>query len=297
MATQINIGSANIYSSDGLLTAARTLTLNNFPLTILGATSSRFFANGNVGIGTTTDAGYKLDVNGTTRIQGNTAIIGSLSGGFANAVTAYSSLAFGEGSAATASWSYAFGRQSNANAEQSFAIGGRARTYLYGQFAQASTLFSSGNYNPFYGIAQASTLTPFKINTSLASGASLVLALDGAGALIIPDGLDRVWNVVIDSLAVVNQITGTATGVSIGDVYRETKSLVFKRRSGTSSIVGTVDTTSVKSDASMSTALFTISAGASQEMKIEFTSPTFSGGGSVFFKVMSKVCLVELTYN
>jgi len=57
----------NIYNSDGSLTAARTLTLNSFALTILGTTSSRFFANGNVGIGTTTDAGYKLDVNGTAR--------------------------------------------------------------------------------------------------------------------------------------------------------------------------------------------------------------------------------------
>lgn len=61
--------STNIYNTDGSLTSARTLTLNSQPLTIAGTTSSRFFANGNVGIGTTTDAGYKLDVNGTTRIQ------------------------------------------------------------------------------------------------------------------------------------------------------------------------------------------------------------------------------------
>jgi hypothetical protein len=61
----------NIYNADGSLTAARTLTLNTFALTILGTTSSRFFATGNVGIGTTTDAGYKLDVNGTARVSGS----------------------------------------------------------------------------------------------------------------------------------------------------------------------------------------------------------------------------------
>jgi len=61
------ISSSNIYNADGSLTGARTLTLNSFALTILGTTSSRFFANGNVGIGTTTDAGYKLDVNGSAR--------------------------------------------------------------------------------------------------------------------------------------------------------------------------------------------------------------------------------------
>jgi hypothetical protein len=31
----------------------------------------RIFANGNIGINTTTDAGYKLDVNGTARVSGN----------------------------------------------------------------------------------------------------------------------------------------------------------------------------------------------------------------------------------
>jgi hypothetical protein len=36
-------------------------------------------ATGNVGIGTTTDAGYKFDVNGTARVQGNTTVTGFLS--------------------------------------------------------------------------------------------------------------------------------------------------------------------------------------------------------------------------
>jgi hypothetical protein len=47
----------------------------------------------------------------------------------------------------------------------------------------------------------------------------------------------------------------------------------------------------------MASSFFTISNGTSQEMKIEFTAPTFAGGGSLFFKVISKVSLVELTYN
>lgn len=67
----LTISGSNIYNADGSLTAARTLTLNTFALTIAGTSSSRFFANGNVGIGTTTDAGFKLDVNGTARVSGN----------------------------------------------------------------------------------------------------------------------------------------------------------------------------------------------------------------------------------
>jgi hypothetical protein len=66
------ISSSNIYNADGSLTSARTLTLNSFSLTIAGTSSSRFHANGNVGIGTTTDAGFKLDVNGTARVSGLT---------------------------------------------------------------------------------------------------------------------------------------------------------------------------------------------------------------------------------
>jgi hypothetical protein len=39
-----------------------------------GTFSTAFFSSGNVGIGTTTDAGFKLDVNGTTRSQGKLTI-------------------------------------------------------------------------------------------------------------------------------------------------------------------------------------------------------------------------------
>jgi hypothetical protein len=63
------ISSSNIYNTNGSLTGARTLTLNSNPLTIVGTSSSQFHANGNVGIGTTTDAGYKLDVNGISIIR------------------------------------------------------------------------------------------------------------------------------------------------------------------------------------------------------------------------------------
>jgi len=72
----LTISGSNIYNADGSLTAARTLTLNTFALTIAGTSSSRFFANGNVGIGTTTDAGFKLDVNGTARVSGAFSVEG-----------------------------------------------------------------------------------------------------------------------------------------------------------------------------------------------------------------------------
>lgn len=69
----------NIYSTDGSLPNPRSLTLNGQSLTFIGTTSTRFFANGNVGINQTTDAGYKLDVNGTARFSG--AVTGGTNNG------------------------------------------------------------------------------------------------------------------------------------------------------------------------------------------------------------------------
>jgi hypothetical protein len=46
----------------------------------------------------------------------------------------------------------------------------------------------------------------------------------------------------------------------------------------------------------MATALLTITAGASQQMAITFTAPTFAGGGSVTCRIVSKVSLVEVAY-
>jgi hypothetical protein len=46
----------------------------------------------------------------------------------------------------------------------------------------------------------------------------------------------------------------------------------------------------------MSTASFGVSAGSSQEMKLDFTAPTFTGGGSVTTRVVAKVELTEVAY-
>jgi hypothetical protein len=175
--------------------------------------------------------------------------------------------------------------------DYSTVFGYRSKTYLYGQLSNGNGYFSSD------GDSMQSLLTARKLDT-LTTAATTVLSLDGTGTtnLIIPNGNNRAWNVTIDTIAVVTAITGTATGVSVGHCYSETKQLLFKRIGGTSSIVGTVDTSAIKSDSGMSTASITISAGGSQQMAITFTAPTFAGGGSVTCRVVSKVSLVEVAY-
>jgi hypothetical protein len=59
--------------------AIRDMNIHNFVNANINFWTSnsqrlRIFGNGNIGINTTTDAGFKLDVNGTARVQGNTTI-------------------------------------------------------------------------------------------------------------------------------------------------------------------------------------------------------------------------------
>ena len=444
MSTQIGIGGANIYTADGSLTAARTLTLATFPLTILGTTSSRFFANGNIGIGTISDSGFKLDVNGTARIQGRQSITsdtsvttqtssviqatttnanlvlapngtgailasipdnttvggdtrgpnsvdlqmkrtasnqvaagfyGVISGGIDNRIIIgsevdsgycviaggrtnftsygrYNTISGGQSNVAGNALgreaatvvggrsNFASGTGSVVGGEQNNVGNGAADSTAFGRLITISNQFSGGiGYNfsmsgqssfgltanarstaynttllgvcghaylptqlvhgtdysaPVYeGSHQSSEILPMAIAT-LTSGQTSAISF--GATLIIPTGTDRIWNVEINTTAVVTAITGTATGVAVGNVYIETKKLCFKKIGGVSSVVGVVDTVYVKSDGGMTTASVTAAAGASQSLALTFTAPTFVGGGSVSVRVLSKVDLVEIAY-
>ena len=263
--------------------------------TILGGNTNSVNFN-NIGYSTvingsncTTSGNYSL-ASGSSAVSGDSAV----ALGFGVNASGSNSFATGQGNTASGNSSSAICYQNQSTNANTFSYGARGISYLNTQSTHGSNVSWA---TPFYGLAQASTVVPAR-ESSLTSAATTVLSLDGTGTtnLIIPSGNNRAWNVQIDTIAVVTAITGTATGVSVGDCYRETKQLLFKRIGGTSSIVGTVDTSAIKNDTSMSTASITITAGASQQMAITFTAPTFAGGGSVTCRVVSKVSLVECAY-
>jgi trimeric autotransporter adhesin len=221
----------------------------------------------------------------------------SVSGGSGNTASGRSAVAFGQSSDASGDRSFAMGSQTYATADYSFAFGERGKSYLHGQVSQSTINYFYGNYSPYYGIGQASTLTAWRFNQVLSSGDSTVLSLNGSGTaeLLIPSGTSRAWNVKVETIAVVTGTSGTTDGVSVGDSLMQDDTILFTKVSGTSSVVG-VNNTNIIASTSMGTAGMSFTAGASQELAITFTAPTFTGGGSVTCRVVSKVSLVEVAW-
>jgi hypothetical protein len=177
-----------------------------------------------------------------------------------------------------------------------FSFGNDSLSYLRNQFAQSPINIYGGN-TLYYGYSQASQVVAVR-QATLTTGGTTVLSLDGTGTtnLIIPTGTNRMWNVTIKYVAVVTTITGTATGVTVGDTKSQNIEIGFKKVGGVSSLVGSGVYSIPQEDASMGSASLIPTAGASQQLALTFTAPTFTGGGSVTCRVVAKVELVEVAY-
>jgi len=222
---------------------------------------------------------------GNNTASSNNAFIGA---GFCNNVTDFSSMV-GSGCQSTASGRYSAvmgGAENVASGCYSSVTGGfRTNTYLYGQQGQASGFFATT------GDAQATNLTARR-SASLSSGGSTKLSLDGTGTtnLLIPNGDNRVWGVEVNVVVVATIAGGT---VVLGDSLQGKYVLLFKRIGGVSSVVG-VNTANLTYDASLTTANFSFSAGASGDLAITFNAPTTAS--STTFRIVAQITLSEVAY-
>ena len=135
-------------------------------------------------------------------------------------------------------------------------------------------------------------------NALLTSAATTTLSLDGTGVTNLISTLydaNRMWHVTLKYVAVVTSITGTATGVTIGDIKTQTIELGMKRVITVSSLVGAGNFSTPQQDTSMSSASL-IPTIVGNDLILTFTAPTFAGGGSVNCRVVAKVELVEVGY-
>jgi hypothetical protein len=255
---------------------------------VSGGSSNNATGQGSVALGwANTTSGFQAPISLGYQ-NNNSGNIGALALGYNNAVSGFGGVAIGSNNISAAS--FTFGSDNRGSASFALALGYRSSTYLYGQNAISSGYFAT------QGDAQQSTLVARKFD-DLTTGGTTVLSLDGTGTtnLIIPTGNNRVWNVKVETIAVVTGTSGTTDGVSVGDSLMQDDTILFTKVSGTSSVVG-VNNTNIIASTSMGTAGMSFTAGASQELAITFTAPTFTGGGSVTCRVVSKVSLVEVAW-
>jgi hypothetical protein len=243
--------------------------------------------------------------------QSNTASgLYSIAGGFTNTASGAKSIAFGDGSVASGIGAIALG-VSSSTATFSTALGGRFNragsdfcVVLGGNQSQAylrnQLVANSNSGTTDWSDNQLSQLSAYRYPT-LTTAATATLSLDGTGVtnLIIPNGQNRSWNVQVRWVAVVTAITGTATGVTVGDTKVSTDLLAVARRTAATTVSAhtSAGTQSIETIAGSLTAVNIVySAGASQEMAITFTGPTFAGGGSVTMRVVAAISLTEVAY-
>ena len=247
--------------------------------------------------------------------QSNTASTGThatVVGGQSNVSSGFHSITGGSGCTASAEQSVSLGLSTissgqaaislgygnNATNFASIALSDSSLSYLKSQVSIASGTFSG--FPNQRGESQQSLLTAYKLAT-LNTAATTVLSLNGTGVtnLIIPNGTNRMWNVQVRWVAVVTDITGTATGVTVGDTKTSTDLLAVAKRGGTTTVSAhtSAGTHAIETIAgSLTAANIAYTAGASKEMAITFTGPTFAGGGSVTMRVVAAISLTEVAY-
>ena len=205
------------------------------------------------------------------------------------ATGSYSSVLYGRFATVTSDNSMGGGFFARIGGQESVGFGTRVRTYAYGQFSQAS-----GDFGGDAGQAQVSQLISRR-EADLTTGGTTTLHLDGASQNFEFNTNNKAANVLAEWVAVVDSITGTATGVSVGDVIAQDDIFLLKEVGGTLSIVGSVTNTNTKNDTSQSTASMAYST-TSNELGITFTGATFSGGGTLTYRIVHRILMVEVEF-
>lgn len=105
------------------------------------------------------------------------------------------------------------------------------------------------------------------------------------------------WTITMNWVAAVTNITGTATGISVGDSIGGKLIFRYKKIGGVASIDGVIsDTRTGASSLVDNNSYLGYQIGSSDELEIIFTAPTFAGGGSLDFAIKAEIDIVEVTW-
>jgi len=172
------------------------------------------------------------------------------------------------------------------NAAVSFSKGYRGYAYSFGMEATGINELVNLSGARQYGTAQIHE----REDTEHTTGQVVTL-----GAFVPPDA-NRAYNIVASWTAVVIDISGTATGVSVGDYMTQCNLFGFKRVAGTGSITS-ITTVATHGDASLTGSASMAFSAASNNLFAAFTGPTFAGGGTLTIRALVKLQLTEIAWT
>jgi len=276
------------------------------------------------GVGNTA-SGRRSFVGGGTSNTAAAIFNNSVIGGSGNTASGGEAIAGGWSTIASGSRSVALGFSGTASGGQSFAVTGTANgsrsvafgggtadndfVFAHGDFAISALYGSLTKANGRFpnsvisnnGLAQTHSVIARR-EAALTSGATAVLSLDGTGITnfisITSNNVNfgGAYSYRINYVAIVIAISGTATGVNIGDIKTQNIEIAAKSVNNVPAVlVGSGSYSIAQEDASMNSASLTPSVSGS--LQLTFTSATFAGGGTVTYRVVAQVQIVEVRYG
>jgi hypothetical protein len=158
--------------------------------------------------------------------------------------------------------------------------------YFYGQKAHANGRFTIN------GDAQGSEAI-YRLDSGFTNGQTKEIFLDGASVRLTPF-TNSALTINFDVVAIVTAISGTATGVTVGDMFSQNEIVALKNVAGTTTVVGSHNIYNLH-DGSMS-GCDTTYLNTGTALSVNFNGPNFTGGGTVTLRIVVKARIVETRY-
>ena len=197
--------------------------------------------------------------------------------------TGTSSVAMGYYTYSSGEAAVSLGTYNRATGKASIAVGNNAAASLLGQFSVSSgtAIYNGGHVYSIMAIPLATA--------AVNSGGTYTFTLEN-GQLILPEngnGDNTVpYQMLITAKVVIGVRAKSASITTIGDndIFMSTYNLGVRRRmSSARTIIGAPQQVNTFSDASLSTTTVNFAIGASNELLVSFTPPTWTGGGQIVF--------------
>ena len=202
--------------------------VSNYALRVQGTTNTNFFSTGNVGINQSTDAGYKLDVNGTARVQSTLGVTGAAT--FSSSVTANGQI-IGTASGASALNYQAYGQNNYVGYELKREVNNAATIGIY--LESGTTNFAIGN--KYLGGGNSLVISTTDGHTTIASTTAATNYT--TGALVVSGGVGIAGKLFVNNEVHIANNTSLAFTNAAGsgnafDIYADPSNNMIFRNGG-----------------------------------------------------------------